>query len=157
MKSWKYFSWQWKIFSPYETSACIDLIFALVTNFTVKATSVVELSLNKFFKRRYSSLFTIIRGYFTPRQNNKNREQERGQVRNRVKSFLLESALERCSGVHSLAIDITGNTKNWTFDTILPLGKTGILKKITNWEIYAIFVCILSYITSTMDKRCGNS
>ena len=70
-----------KIFFPYETSACIDLIFALVTNFTVKATSVVELSLNRFFKRQYSSLFRVIGGYFTPRQNNKNREQERSQVR----------------------------------------------------------------------------
>ena len=67
----------------------------------------MELSLNKFFKRQYSSLFRAIGGYFTPRQNNKNREQERSQVRDRVKSFLLESALEGCSGVHSFAIDIT--------------------------------------------------
>ena len=96
---------------PYETSVCIDLIFALVTNFTVKATSVVELSLNRFFKRQYSTLFPAIGGYFTPRQNNKNRVQKRSQVRDRVKSFLLESALEGCSGVHSFAIDITGNTK----------------------------------------------
>ena len=36
---------------------------------------------------------------------------KRSQVRDRVKSFLLESALEGCSGVHSFAIDITGNTK----------------------------------------------
>ena len=71
----------------------------------------MELSLNRFFKRRYSSLFRAIGGYFTPRQNNKNREQERSQVRDRVKNFLLESALEGCSGVHSFAIDITGNTK----------------------------------------------
>ena len=42
---------------------------------------------------------------------NKNREQERSQVRDRVKNFLLESVLEGCSGVHSFAIDITGNTK----------------------------------------------
>ena len=83
----------------------------LVTNFTIKAKSVVELSLNRFFKRQYSSLFRAIGGYFAPRQNNKNREQERSQARDRVKSFLLESALEGCSGVHSFAIDITGNTK----------------------------------------------
>ena len=63
----------------------------------------MELSLNRFFKRQYSSLFRAIGGYFTPRQNNKNREQERSQVRDQVKSFLLESALEGCSGVHSFA------------------------------------------------------
>ena len=38
------------IFSPYETSACIDLIFALATNYTVRARTVVELSLSRFFK-----------------------------------------------------------------------------------------------------------
>lgn len=32
-------------------------------------------------------------------------------MREGIKRFLLESALEGCSGVHSFAIDITGNTK----------------------------------------------
>ena len=71
----------------------------------------MELSLNRFFKRQYSSLYRAIGGYFTSRQNNKNREQERSKVREGIKRFLLESALEGCSGVHSFAIDITGNTK----------------------------------------------
>jgi hypothetical protein len=71
----------------------------------------VELSLNRFFKRQYSSLYRAIGGYFASRQNNKNREQERSKVREGIKRFLLESALEGCSGVHSFAIDITGNTK----------------------------------------------
>ena len=71
----------------------------------------MELSLNRFFKRKYSSLYKAIGGYFTSRQNNKNREQERSKVREGIKRFLLESALEGCSGVHSFAIDITGNTK----------------------------------------------
>ena len=70
-----------EIFSPYEKSACIDLIFALVTNFTLKATTIVELSLNIFFKRQYSSLYRAIGGYFTSRKNNKNREEERSKVR----------------------------------------------------------------------------
>ena len=82
-----------------------------MTNFTVKAKTVVELSLNRFFKRQYSSLFRAIGGYFTSRQNNKNREEERGKVREGIKRFLLESALEGCVGVHSFAIDITGNIK----------------------------------------------
>ena len=77
----------------------------------MKATTVVELSLNRFFKRQYSSLFRAIGGYFTSRQNNKNREEERSKVRCGIKRFLLESALEGSSGVHSFAIDITGNTK----------------------------------------------
>ena len=33
---------------PYEKSACVDLIYALVTNHSIKAKSIVELSLNKF-------------------------------------------------------------------------------------------------------------
>ena len=71
----------------------------------------MELSLNRFFKRKYSSLYKAIGGYFTSRKNNKNREQERSKVREGIKRFLLESALEGCSGVHSFAIDITRNTK----------------------------------------------
>ena len=71
----------------------------------------MELSLNRFFKRQYSSLYRAIGSYFTSRQNNKNREQERSKVREGIKRFLLESALEGCSGVHSFAIDITGNRK----------------------------------------------
>ena len=102
------FSWKWRIFSPYETCACIDLIFALVTNFTVKATSVAELSLNRFFKRQYSSLYRAIGGYFTSRQNNKNREQERSKVREGIKRFLLESGLEgdAVECIHSLSISL---------------------------------------------------
>ncbi len=65
----------------------------------------MELSLNRFFKRKYSSLYKAIGGYFTSRKNNKNREQERSKVREGIKRFLLESALEGCSGVHSFAID----------------------------------------------------
>ena len=71
----------------------------------------MELSLNRFFKRKYSSLYRAIGGYFTSRQNNKNREQERSKGREGIKRFLLESALEGCGGVHSFAIDITGNAK----------------------------------------------
>ena len=99
------------IFSPYETSACIDLIFALVTNYTVKATTVVELSLSRFFKRQYSSLFRAIGGYFTSRHNKEARTEERIKVRDRTKSFLFKSAIEGDNGVHSFAIDITGNVK----------------------------------------------
>ena len=82
-----------------------------MTNYTVKATSVVELSLNRFFKRQYSSLFRAIGGYFTSRQNNKNREEERSKARVGIQRFLFESAIEGDKGVHSFAIDITGNTK----------------------------------------------
>jgi len=40
-----------KIFFPYEKSAGIDLVYALVTNYSIKAKTIVELSLNKFFNR----------------------------------------------------------------------------------------------------------
>ena len=59
--------WKLDIFSPYETSAYIDLIFALATNYAVKATTVVELNLSRFFKRQYSRSFGAIGGYFTSR------------------------------------------------------------------------------------------
>ena len=103
------------IFFPYETSACIDLIFALVTNYTVKATTVVELSLSRFFKKQYSSLFYAIGGYCTSRQNKEGRTEERIKVRDRIKSFLFELAIEGDNGVHSFAINITGNTKKHSY------------------------------------------
>ena len=83
----------------------------MATNYRVKATTVVELSLSKFFKRQYSSLYRGIGGYFTSRQNKEGRTEERIKVRDRIKSFLFESAIEGDNGVHPFAIDITGNTK----------------------------------------------
>ena len=46
----KYLNKVESLFSPREKS-CIDLIFALVTNYGTKAKTVVELSLSKFFKK----------------------------------------------------------------------------------------------------------
>ena len=83
----------------------------------MKATSVVELSLNRFFKRQYSSLFRAIGGYFASRQNNKNREQERSKAREGIQRFLFESAIEGDNGVHSFAIDIIGNIKKHSHKT----------------------------------------
>ena len=88
------------------------MIFALVTNYGTKAKTVVELSLSKFFKRKYSSLSRAISGYFTSRKNNTNRDELRSSARNDIKSFLLESALEGEKSIHSFAIDITGNIKS---------------------------------------------
>ena len=39
---------KWGILFLYETRVCIDLIFALVINYTFKAIAVVELSLSRF-------------------------------------------------------------------------------------------------------------
>ena len=58
------------------------MIFALVTNYGTKAKTVVELSLSKFFKRKYSSLSRAISGYFTSRKNNTNRDELRSSARN---------------------------------------------------------------------------
>ena len=76
-----------------------------------KAKTVVELSLSKFFKRKYSSLSRGISGYYTSRKNKINREELRGKAREDIKSFLLNSALEGRKSIHSFAIDITGNVK----------------------------------------------
>ena len=87
------------------------LHFALVTNYTFKATTVVESSLSKFFKRQYSSLFKEIGRYFIFRQNKKARTEEGIKARERIKGFLFKSAIDRDNGVHSFAIDITVNVK----------------------------------------------
>lgn len=76
-----------------------------------KAKSVVELSLSRFFKRKYSSVSRAISGYYSSRKNNTNREELRKQTRDKIRDFLLESALEGEERVHSFAIDITGNIK----------------------------------------------
>ena len=73
----KNISWKLDIFTPYGTSACIDLIFALATNYAVKAITVVKLRLSRFFKRQYNSLFHAIRGYFTSRHNKKKTGQKK--------------------------------------------------------------------------------
>ena len=67
----------------------MDLIFALVTNYATKAKTAVELSLSKFFKRQYSSLFRAISGYFTSRKNQTNRDKLRSDARNNIKTINL--------------------------------------------------------------------
>jgi len=73
-----------------ENSLFPTLLSIVEVNYTVKATTVVELSLSRFFKRQYSSLFRAIGGYFTSRQNKKGRTEERIKVRDRIKNFLFE-------------------------------------------------------------------
>ena len=89
------------------------MIFALVTNYGTKAKTVVELSLSKFFKRKYSTLSRAISGYFTSTNNNTNRDELRSSTRNDIKGFLLESVLEGEKSIHSFAIDITANIKKY--------------------------------------------
>ena len=49
-----------KTFFPYEKNSCIDLIFALATNFTLKAMTVVELSLSRFFKENIVAYIVLL-------------------------------------------------------------------------------------------------
>ena len=51
----------------YETSACMDLIFALAITDAVKVITVISLNMSRFLKRQYSSLFWLIGGYFLSR------------------------------------------------------------------------------------------
>ena len=76
------------MFFLYDTSVTIDLMFALATNYTVKTTTIIELSLSRFFKRQYSSLLLAIRRYCASRQNKEGRIAERIKVRNRIRKFL---------------------------------------------------------------------
>ena len=89
---------------PYKTSTCIDLILPLATNYAVKSTTIIELTLSRFFKRQYSSLFRAIGGHFTSRKNKKASTEERIKARDMKKAFYL----------------------NWTFDKIPPLVESGI-------------------------------
>jgi hypothetical protein len=99
------------IFFPYEKSACVDLIYALVTNYSIKAKSIVELSLNKFFNRQYSSITRAINGYYCPRKQKEKNEEARKNSRNKINNFLFESATERARDIYPFVIDITGNIK----------------------------------------------
>ena len=111
----------------------------MATNYTVKATTVVELSLSRFFKRQYSSLFRAIGGYFASRQNKEGRTEERIKVRDRIKSFLFESAIEGDNGVHSFAIDLTGNTKKHSYKSedrsYIHLGSIGRMSIEHNYSV----------------------
>ena len=79
----------------YEKSASIDLVYSLVTNYSIKAKTIVELSLNKFFNRQYSSVTRAINGYYSPRNYKEAHEEARKNARNKIYNFLFESATER--------------------------------------------------------------
>ena len=100
-----------KIFFPYEKSASIDLVYSLVTNYSIKAKTIVELSLNKFFNRQYSSVTRAISGYYRSRNYKEANEEVRKNARNKIYNFLFESATERKRDVYPFAIDVTGNIK----------------------------------------------
>jgi len=100
-----------KIFFPYEKSASIDLVYSLVTNHSIKAKTIVELSLNKFYNRQYSSLTRAINGYYSPRAQKEEKEDARKNTRHKIYNFLLESATERKRDVYPFVIDVTGNIK----------------------------------------------
>ena len=86
---------------------CIDLIFALATNYTVKATTIVKLSLSRFLKKQYSRLFQAIGRCFSSKQNKEGRTEERIKIGDRIKKFLFESAIKGGNGIHSFAINVT--------------------------------------------------
>ena len=96
----------------YEKSASIDLVYSLVTNYSIKAKTIVELSLNKFFNRQYSSVTRAINGYYSPRNYKEAHEEARKNARNKIYNFLFESATERKRNIYPFAIDVTGNIKN---------------------------------------------
>ena len=100
-----------KIFFPYEKSSGIDLVYSLVTNYSIKAKTIVELSLNKFFNRQYSSLTRAINGYYSPRNHIEENEEARKNTRNKIYNFLFESATERKRDIYPFVIDVTGNIK----------------------------------------------
>ena len=100
-----------KTFFPYEKSASIDLVYSLVTNYSIKAKTIVELSLNKFFNRQYSSVTRAISGYYRSRNHKEAKEEARKNARNKIYNFLFECATERKRDVYPFVIDVTGNIK----------------------------------------------
>ena len=82
-----------------------------MTNYSIKAKTIVELSLNKFFNRQYSSVTRAINGYYSPRNYKEAHEEARKNARNKIYNFLFESATERKRNIYPFAIDVTGNIK----------------------------------------------
>ena len=103
-----------KIISKFthEKNAILDLILALLTNNTSKATTVVELTLNKYFKREFSSLFKAICGYYAPRKEQKQSEENRKQVKESITDFLYDKALCSNKSRYSFCLDMTGKLLN---------------------------------------------
>lgn len=98
-------------FFSHETDASLNLIQALATNHITQAKTVAELSLSKYFKRGFSSLFRAIEGFHSPRKARKCRKESRQKARRRILNFLLEKALLPNNRVYRFFLDITGITK----------------------------------------------
>ena len=84
-----------KIFFPYEKSASIDLVYSLVTNYSIKAKTVVELSLNKFFNRQHSSVTKAISGYYRSRNHKEANEEARKMQEIKFIIFYLNLQLKK--------------------------------------------------------------
>ena len=104
--------------------------------------TVVELSLSRFFKRKYSSLYRAIGSYFASRKNKKNREEKRAEAKEKIKSFLFKSAIEDTGNTHIFAIDITGNIKKHSAKSedrsYIHSGSTGGMSIGHNYSVIAL-------------------
>ncbi len=89
----------------------LNLIQALITNYSFRAKSIVELSMSKYFKREYSSLYRAISGFYASRKCSNGRETKRRETREKITSFLLEKSLSSKKKVYKFFLDMTGIIK----------------------------------------------
>lgn len=77
----------------------------------------MELSLSKYFKREYSSIYRAIGGFYASREESKDREVKRQKARDDIFNFLLEKALSSKSKAHKFFLDMTGIIKKHSSKT----------------------------------------
>ena len=92
----------------------MNLLCALATNSLMRAKTVVELTLSKYFKREYSSIFRAIDGYYAPRSEKKNSPDKRNKVRSELTDFLHDKALCSNESKYSFYLDMTGRSAKYS-------------------------------------------
>jgi len=88
----------------------LELILSLVTNDSVKARSVVELTTNKYFQRSWSSVYRTIENFYCARDESLNiRDGQRLKVREDIEKYLISKLINE--GKNLLQIDTTVSSK----------------------------------------------
>lgn len=88
----------------------LELILSLVTNDSVKARSVVQLTTNKYFQRSWSSVYRAIGNFYCARNESLNtRDVKRFKTREVIENYLISKLINE--GRNLLQIDVTPNSK----------------------------------------------
>ena len=97
-----------KIF-PYEREASMNLLYSLITNAITNAKTVVELTLNRYFQREYSSLYKALKHYYAPRAQSNALKEKRAKIRTQIENYLCDKVMRFPKSKYSFCLDMTGN------------------------------------------------